>query len=67
VRATTTPVKLNVKTGPLPSLHLVFTILLISVDCCYFAFFGVFSGDFGFLYSHSNTGFTIVSQLFSEC
>jgi len=26
---------------------------LVSVDCCFFAFFGVFSGDFGFLYSRS--------------
>jgi len=66
VRATTTPVKLNVRTGPLPSLHLVFTILLVSIHC-FFAFFGVFSGDFVFFYSRSNTGFTIVSQLFSEC
>jgi len=69
VRATTTPVKLNVETGPLPSLHLVFrpTILLVSVDCCFFAFFAVVSGDFVFLYSRSNTGFTIVFQLFFEC
>jgi len=61
------PAKLNVKTGPLPSLHLGFTILLVSVDCCFFAFFEVFSGDFVYLHSRSNTGFTIVSQLFSEC
>ena len=47
------PAKLNVNTGPLPSLYFVFTILLVSVDCCFFAFFGVFSGDFGFLYSRS--------------
>ena len=32
---------------------LAFTILLVSVDCCVFAFFGVFSGDFGFLHSRS--------------
>ena len=38
--------------GPLPSLYLVFTILLISVDC-FFAFFGLFSSDFGFLYNRS--------------
>ena len=38
VRATTTPVKLNVKTGPLLSLHLVFSILLVSVDCCFLRF-----------------------------
>ena len=51
---TSPPGKLNAKTGPLPSLSfaLVFTILLVSVGC-FFAFFGVFSGDFGFLYSCS--------------
>jgi len=32
---------------------LVFTILLVSVDCCFLTFFGVFSGDSGFLYSRS--------------
>ena len=42
------PAKLNVKTGPLRSLYLVFTILLVSVDCCLFSFFGAFSGDFVF-------------------
>ena len=47
------PAKRNVKTRPLPSCILVFAILLISVDCCFFAFFGVFSSDFGFLYSRS--------------
>jgi len=31
----------------------MFTILLVSVDFCFFAFFGVFSSDFGFLYSRS--------------
>jgi len=44
------------KNRALPSLYFgicVFTILLVSVDCCFFAFFGVFSGDFGFLYSRS--------------
>jgi len=39
VRANTTPVKLNVKAGPLPSLHWVFTILLVSVGCCFFCVF----------------------------
>jgi len=51
VRATTTPVKLNVKTRSLPSLHVVFTTLLVSVDCCFFAILGVISGDFVILYS----------------
>jgi len=41
--------KLNVKTGPRANLHFG-AILLVSVDCCFCAFFGVFSGDFGFLY-----------------
>jgi len=43
---------LNVKTGPLPGLSFG-TILLVSVDCCFSAFFGVLSGDFGFLYCRS--------------
>ena len=38
--------------GPQDSI-LLFTILLVSVDCCFFAFFGVFSNDFGFLCSRS--------------
>jgi len=29
------------------------TIVLVSVDCCFFAFFGVFSGDFEFLHCRS--------------
>jgi len=47
------PAKLNVKIRPLPRLYFGIYILLVSVDCCFYAFFGVFSGDFGFLYSHS--------------
>jgi len=48
------PAKLNVKPDPYLACMSVFTILLVSVDCCFFfAFFGVFSGDFGFLYSRS--------------
>jgi len=34
-----------------PACILVFTTLLVSVDCCFFAFFGVFSSDFGNFYS----------------
>jgi len=49
VRATTTPVKLNVKSWPLPSLYFGIYYSFGSVDCCFFAFFGVFSGEFGFL------------------
>ena len=41
------PAKLNVKTGPNVACILVFTILLVSADCCFFAFFAVFSGDLG--------------------
>jgi len=47
------PVKLNAKPGPDLGCILVFTILLVPVDCCFFTFFGMFSGDFGFLYSRS--------------
>jgi len=48
------PAKLNVKTGSLPSLY--FGIIYYSFGfsrLLFFAFFGVFSGDFGFLYSRS--------------
>jgi len=55
------PAKRNVKTGPLPSL---FTIFLVSVACCFFAFFGVFSGDFGFLYSRSIPDFGLFLNYF---
>jgi len=47
------PAKLNIKTRPLPSLYFGICYFLVSVDCCVFAFFGVFSRDFGFLYSRS--------------
>jgi len=43
------PANLNVETGRLPGLYFGIYILLVSVDCCFFAFFD----DFGFLYSHS--------------
>jgi len=48
------PAMLNVNPGPGPNQAciLLFTILLVSVDCV-FVLFGVFSGDFGFLYRHS--------------
>ena len=59
------PAKVNVKTGP---LHLactlvLFSILLISVDCCFFAFFGGFSGDFGFLHSRSMPDLLLFSTI----
>ena len=47
------PCQTKCKNRPLPNLHLVFPIRLVSVHCCFFAFFEVFSGDFGFLYSRS--------------
>jgi len=50
------PAKLNVNTGPYLACISVFTNLLVSTDCCFFAFFGVFAGDFGFLYSCSIPG-----------
>jgi len=37
----------------LKKLILVFAILLVSVDCCFFPFFEMFSSDSGFLYSCS--------------
>ena len=66
-RGANPPAKLNVKTGPLPSLHfgiyysfgfsrLLFFCILRSV----FRWFRVFVWPF-------NIGFAIVSQLFSEC
>jgi len=47
------PAKLIVKTGPQPNLYFGNYSILVSIDCCFFAFFGVFSGDFVFLYSRS--------------
>ena len=37
---------------------------LVSVDCCFFAFFGVFSGDFWFLYSRSIPGLLLFHNYF---
>ena len=36
------------KPGPYLACLLVFTILLVSVDCCFLTFIGVFCGDCGF-------------------
>jgi len=52
------------KRGSYVACILVFTILLVSVDCCFFAFFGVFSGDFGFLYSCSIPGLLLFFNYF---
>jgi len=46
-------VKLNVKTGPLRSFHFGIYYSFGLSRLFFFAFFGVFSGDFGFLYSCS--------------
>ena len=54
--------KLNVKTGPQRSLYFGICYSSGFSRLLFFAFLGVFSGDFPF-----NTGFAIVSQLFSEC
>ena len=45
--------KLNVKTGPLPSVYFGIYYSFGFSRLLFFAFFGVFSGDFGFLYSCS--------------
>ena len=45
--------KLNVKTGPIPSLYFGIYYSSDFSRLLFFAFFGVFSGDFGFLYSRS--------------
>jgi len=50
------PAKLNVKTGPLFSLCfgiIYYSVGFSTVDCCFFACFGVFSGDFVFFNSRS--------------
>ena len=49
------PAKLNVKSGPrpLPSLYFCIYYCFGFSRLFFFAFFGVFSGDFGFLYRHS--------------
>jgi len=47
------PAKLNVKTGPLPNLYFGICYSSTFSRLLFFAFFGVFSGNLGFLYSHS--------------
>jgi len=44
------PGNLNVKTGPAATLSDISVLVLVwvSVGCCFFAFFGLFSGDLGF-------------------
>ena len=47
------PAMLNVKTGPLRSLYFGIYYSFGFSRLLFFVFFGVFSGDFGFLYSCS--------------
>jgi len=62
------PAKLNVKTGPLPSLYFGIYYSFGFRRLLFFYVFGMFSGEFGFLYSGQyRIGFSLVSQLFSEC
>jgi len=39
---------------------------VVSVDFCFFAFFGVFSGDFGFLYSRGRVPHLIAPMTVRE-
>ena len=47
------PAKRNVKTGPLPSLYFGIYYSFGFSRLLFFAFFGLFSSDFGFLYNRS--------------
>jgi len=47
------PCQAKCKTGSLPSLHFGIYYSFDFSRLCFFAFFGVFSGDFVFLYSCS--------------
>jgi len=58
--------KLNVKTGPLPSLYLGIYYSFGFSRLLFFAFLECFPVIWVFVYLF-NTGFAIVSQLFSEC
>ena len=51
--AASTTAKLNAKTGPLPSLYFGIYYSFGFSRLLPFAFFGVFSGDFGFLFCRS--------------
>ena len=52
-RTAPSPAKLNVKTRPLRSLYFGICYPFRFSGLLFFVFFGVFSGDFGFLYSRS--------------
>ena len=56
--------KLNVKTGPLRSLYFGIYYSFGFSRLLFFAFLGVFSGDFGFLYSRSIPGLLLFLNYF---
>ena len=58
------PAKLNVKTGPLRSLYFGSYYSFGFSRLLFFAFFWVFSGDFGFLYSCSIPGLLLFLNYF---
>ena len=58
------PDKLNVKTGPLRSLYFGSCYSFGFCRLLFFVFFGVFSGDFGFLYSCSIPGLLLFLNYF---
>jgi len=57
-------VKLNVKTGPLHSLYFDIYYFFGFSRLLFFAFLGVFSGDFGFLYSRLIPGLLLFLNYF---
>jgi len=58
------PAKLNVKTEHLPSLYFGIYYSFGFSRLLFFAFFGVFSSDFGFLYSRSIAGLLLFLNYF---
>jgi len=56
--------KVNVKTGPLHSLYFGIYYSFGFSRLLFFAFFGVFSSDFGFLYSCSILGLLLFLNYF---
>jgi len=56
--------KLNVKTGPLRSLYFRIYCSFGFSRLLFFAFFGVFSGDFAFLYNCSIPGLLLFFNYF---
>jgi len=58
------PAKLNKKTGPLPSLYIGIYYSFGFSSLLLFCLFGMFSGDFGFLYSRSILDFLLFLNYF---